>query len=78
MTTDKHTILYVDDDDDYLDAVEQILNSAGYDMVRASTAEEGLEAFRASDPDVILVDLMMEEVDAGTALVRELERWATT
>ena len=38
MTTDKHTILYVDDDEDYLDAVEQILNSAGYDMVRASTA----------------------------------------
>jgi len=74
MTTDKNTILYVDDDDDFLDAVQQILESAGYEMVRASTAEEGLAAFRESRPDLILVDLMMEEVDAGTTLVRELER----
>ena len=74
MTTEKNTVLYVDDDDDYLDAVEQILGAAGYQMVRASTAEEGLAEFRRARPDVILVDLMMEEVDAGTTLVRELER----
>ena len=74
MTTEKNTVLYVDDDDDYLDAVEQILGAAGYQMVRANTAEEGLAEFRRARPDVILVDLMMEEVDAGTTLVRELER----
>jgi DNA-binding response OmpR family regulator len=66
------TILYIDDDRDYLDAVRAIIESGGYEMVEAQTAEEGLKVYRETNPDFVIVDLMMEEVDAGTTFVKEL------
>jgi DNA-binding response OmpR family regulator len=65
-------ILYVDDDPDYLEAVRVILESAGYEMAEASSAEEGLQVYKQRRPDLVIVDLMMEEVDSGTAFVKEL------
>ena len=41
-------------------------------MEEASSAEEGLKKYKSVKPDVIIVDLMMEEVDAGINMVREL------
>jgi len=66
-------ILCCDDDADVLDSMRMILEANGYAMVSARSAEEGLKAYKASRPDLVIVDLMMEEVDAGTAFVRELK-----
>ena len=41
-------------------------------MVEAPSAEDGLKVYQREDPDLVVVDLMMEEVDAGTSLVKEL------
>lgn len=73
MKNGKHVILYIDDDQDFLSAVRTILESNGYSMVEATSAEEGLKVFKESNPDFIIVDLMMEEVDAGTSFVREVK-----
>ena len=70
--TGKRRILYVEDDPDYREAVRAILEAAGYEVVEAVSAEEGLAAFRECAPDAALVDLMMEEVDAGMTLTKEL------
>jgi CheY-like chemotaxis protein len=70
--TGKRRILYVEDDPDYREAVRAILDAAGYEVIEAVSAEEGLAAFRTSAPDAALVDLMMEEVDAGMTLTKEL------
>ena len=72
MRDGKHVILYVDDDPDFLEGMRLILESGGYTMVEAESAEDGLRVFKRERPDLILVDLMMEEVDAGTAFVKEL------
>jgi len=72
MQDGKHVILYVDDDPDFLFAVRKVLEANGYIMVEAGTAEEGLKTYKATNPDLIIVDLMMEEVDAGTSFVKEL------
>ena len=72
MKDGKHVILCIDDDQDFLDAVRTILESSGYEMVEAQSAEEGLKVYKKSNPDFIIVDLMMEEVDAGTSFVKEL------
>jgi len=72
MKDGKHVILCIDDDQDFLDAVRTILEASGYEMVEAQSAEEGLKAYKKADPDFIIVDLMMEEVDAGTSFVKEL------
>ncbi len=72
MKNEKYVILYVDDDQDFLDSIRSVLESNGYIMEEALTAEEGLKKYKATNPDFILVDLMMEEVDSGVNLVKEL------
>ena len=72
MQDGKYVILYIGDDQDYLDSVRVILESDGYAMVEARSAQEGLKVFEATEPDLVIVDLMMEEVDAGTRFVKDL------
>lgn len=72
MREGKHVVLYVEDDADYRDMVREILEAAGFEMVAASSAEEGIRAWDAEKPDLLIVDLMMEEVDAGTSLITDL------
>lgn len=73
MKDGKHVILYVDDDQDFLDSMRLVLEANGYIMVEASDSEAGLKAYKENSPDFVIVDLMMEEVDAGTRLVMELK-----
>lgn len=73
MQDGKPVILYIDDDQDFLDGMRAVLEANGYVMLEALSAEDGLKVFRAGSPDLVLVDLMMEEVDAGTGFVKELK-----
>jgi len=73
MKEGKHVILYVDDDCDYLDSTRLVLESKGFIVETAESAEEGLKAFKRCMPDLIIVDLMMEEVDAGAGLIKDLK-----
>ena len=73
MKDNKFVILYVDDDQDMLDSLRIVLEANGYVMEEASSGEEGLKRYKAVKPDFVIVDLMMEEVDAGTNLVKELK-----
>jgi DNA-binding response OmpR family regulator len=78
MQDGKHVILCVDDDPDILDALTLVLESNGYIVVPAGSAEEALKAYGQRRPDLLIVDLMMEEVDAGTALVTKLKAQGNT
>jgi DNA-binding response OmpR family regulator len=77
MEREKRIVLYVDDDQDYLDTVRVILEAHGFEMAEARSAEEGLTVFRHVTPDAVIVDLMMEEVDSGTGFVKELQALGT-
>ena len=72
MKDGTHVILCIDDDPDVRIMLRSVLESAGYACVEAADGEEGLRVYKSSRPDLIIVDLMMEEIDAGTAFVREL------
>lgn len=78
MQDGKHVILAIDDDQDVLDALRMVLEPNGYIMAEAHSAEEGLKAWRQTQPDLLIVDLMMEEVDAGTHFVRDLRAGGNT
>jgi DNA-binding response OmpR family regulator len=78
MQDGKHMILCVDDDDDILFFLQTVLQAKGYRVLTANTAEEGLRLFKSTTPDFLIVDLMMEEVDAGTRLVKELRLLGNT
>ena len=73
MQEGKHVILCIDDDPDILDALKVILEHAGYVHVGALTAEEGVQRYKEHAPDLVLVDLMIEEVDSGANFVKELK-----
>ncbi len=73
MRDGKHVILIVDDDPDVRDVIDLVLTSHGYVVASAGNARQGLERYTETNPDLIIVDLMMEEVDSGTHLVKELQ-----
>ncbi len=58
-------ILLVDDDPDFLEMHKAVLQSRGYEVFTAASAQEGLGRVRAEMPDLIILDLMMEKHDAG-------------
>ena len=74
MPDTKRVVLCIDDDPDILSFLQVVLEAEGYQYAGAASAEEGLRVYDESDPDLIIVDLMMEEVDAGTGFVKELQR----
>jgi CheY-like chemotaxis protein len=73
MTTDKRRILCVDDDPDILSYLQIVLEGEGFEFTGAGSAEDGLLAYKEAPPDLIILDLMMEEVDAGTRFVKDLK-----
>jgi DNA-binding response OmpR family regulator len=73
MKDGKYVIQYVEDDADYRDSMRTVLEANGYHVIDAASGEEGLRQFKAEQPDMIIVDLMMEEVDTGTSMVRDLK-----
>lgn len=72
MSETPTTILCVDDDPDVLFALDAFLTDAGYTVMTASSAEEGLARYAERKADLIMVDLMMEEIDSGIQFVRKV------
>jgi len=73
MQDGKHVVLCIDDDADVRFALRTVLEANGYMVADAASAEEGLKVYKKANPDVIILDLMMEEVDAGASFVKDLQ-----
>lgn len=63
-------VLLVDDDPDLLQLAEEILEQEGLRVVTASNGRRALKALELFEPDVIVLDMVMPEVD-GFAFIRE-------
>jgi CheY-like chemotaxis protein len=68
----KPKILVVDDDIDYVESTAAILEANGYDVVAAYDGKEGFDKARSELPQIILVDLMMNTINEGYDLVRNI------
>ncbi len=73
MKDGKYVVLCIDDDQDVLTSLRMVLEANDYVMADACSAEEGLKVYKTSEPDLVIVDLMMESVDAGKNFVKELQ-----
>jgi CheY-like chemotaxis protein len=70
MTTRR--ILIVDDEDDIREVAQVSLELVGqYEVLTASTGRDGLRSARDEQPDAILLDVMMPDMD-GPATLAEL------
>ena len=67
-------ILVVDDDPDIRFAVSLCLRKEGYDVQTAATRSEGMAALKSDRPDLLILDVMMEQPDDGIAMAQELRR----
>ena len=70
-------ILVIDDDDGLRRSLDLILDDAGYEIVSAENAEEGLAKAAAHDPDLVMVDLRMPGLDGLGFLERYRETKGT-
>ena len=64
-------ILIIDDDIDTLKLVGLMLQKQGYQIFAVANGEQGLTQAEAEDPDLILLDLMMPDMD-GYEVARRL------
>jgi two-component system KDP operon response regulator KdpE len=67
----KFTILVVDDDDQILDFLRPKLRGSGYNVLTASDGVEALEQARTQEPDIMVLDLAMPQMD-GFETLREI------
>ena len=63
--SDKKKVLIIDDDPAIVESVKAILDASGFEAATALSGKEGLEAFRRTNPDIVLCDMMMEDIDSG-------------
>jgi CheY-like chemotaxis protein len=68
-------VLVVDDSEDIVDVCEYALRLAGYRVTCARDGAEGLLQVQASQPELIILDMMMPVLD-GLAFLAELPRTA--
>jgi DNA-binding response OmpR family regulator len=73
MQDGKYVILCIDDDPDVLETLQILLQANGYTTITAPNAEEGLKLYQSQRPDLVLLDLMMEDIDSGTKVLRKLQ-----
>lgn len=71
----KKTILCVDDNEQALAVRKFLLETRGYRVLAARSAEEALEYFRQGGIDLVLGDLVMPQMD-GNEMVRRMKEIA--
>lgn len=58
-------ILIIEDDPDMVTALRMPLEASGYEVHVASSGQEGLQKVKEVNPDLIILDVMMETTTAG-------------
>jgi CheY-like chemotaxis protein len=69
-------ILVVDDEENIRLLYEEELKEEGYEVITASNGREGLESVKAYNPDLVVLDIRMPEMDGIEFLrtIRETHR----
>ena len=63
MTTNLKCILCVEDEPEMIDLIRLILGRRGFEVKGATGGVEGLKMVREQQPDLVLLDLMMPDMD---------------
>lgn len=69
---DKKKILMIDDDINLVNVIKIVLEAKDYIFDSAYSASEGLKKIKEFNPDLIILDVIMEDFVAGFRVVSEL------
>lgn len=72
----KPVVLVIDDEVQIRRLLQITLESDGYKVVKAETAEDGIRRAAMDHPDLIILDLGLPDMD-GTLVLKRLREWAT-
>lgn len=67
-------ILIIDDDPEFIDILKIVIEREQHQVVTAFNGEEGLQKVETENPDLIILDVMMETEDKGFEVARELKQ----
>lgn len=59
----QYTVLTVEDDEFVREIITVYLEDSGFSVLQAENGRKGLELFRSKQPDLVLLDLRMPEID---------------
>ncbi len=74
----QRTILVIDDDIDLVEIIRVTLEHEGLNVIDAQNGARGLELARSENPDLIILDVMMGQLDEGFQVAYELRKGETT
>ncbi|MEI6149271.1 MAG: response regulator [bacterium] len=72
--SEKRKILVTDDDPDVAEQLRMILTGQGYEVASAASHKEAEELLMGFQPDLAIVDLMMEQPDSGFVLCHQIRK----
>ena len=67
-------IALIDDDVDIVEASKLVLNSNGHEVISAHNPEDGYKIVKEKNPDLIILDVMMDEPDDGFFLAQKFRK----
>ena len=67
-------IAIIDDDPDILEASSLVLKSKGFDVVTATNPVDGYQIVTERNPNLIILDVMMDEPDDGFFLAQKFRK----
>ena len=67
-------ILIVDDDPDIVEAGRLVLEREGYEVEGAPNRADGMKRLEEVKPDLLILDIIMEEPDDGLRMAREIRK----
>ena len=69
-----YRIAIIDDDPDIIDASKLVLTSRGYEVITATNPIDGYQIVIDKSPDLIILDVMMNEPDDGFFLAQKFRK----
>jgi DNA-binding response OmpR family regulator len=67
-------IAVIDDDPDIREVSTLVLNAKGYEVITASNPKDGYDIVKTKNPELIILDVMMDEPDDGFFLAQKFRR----
>lgn len=73
----KYKILVIDDDEKLNKLLKEYLGNFGYNVISVVVPSEGLKAIKNENPDLVILDVMLPEMD-GFETLKEIRKYFST